>query len=884
MQSLQFQLEASDRSYARLSQAHKSQRRPSRSAFVGIIDYTKGLAITATLRSTRARTTSATTATPTGTTLLPTRAAITLRTLAGLIANRSIDPIEIRLLGNIIALFVEVFFLFARRCLDLSSASTRHTSFSTRTIGSSLRRIGQTELRSLFTKNCLPRELDAVALDRQHLHQDLIALTKLVLDLFHAMLCDLRDVQQAVRSREDLDKRAELGQTNHFAQIRLTNLRNSSQVSNHLDRARQTISIARSHIHSARIVNVDLHTGRIDDAPNHLAARSDQVTDLIGRNLQCVNPRSKLGLLFIRTSDRRIHRIQQRQPSTTSLLKGLTHDLWRDSHDLDVHLQCRNTLASTSHLEVHITIVILSARNIGENGILIALLHQPHSHTGNRSLNRNPSLHQRQRGSAHGSHRRRSIRLQNVGDDAQSIRRLIFSWQHSLNRSRSQSAMTNLTPTNPTHPTHFSNRERREVIVQHEATLLLTLIALQPLSIVSRTQSRTHQRLRLSASEQRRTVNARQNSNLNRDLTNLVKSPVVGTNALVQNLIAEDLLAQHFVILAELLRRRGISLGQILLQLILNVLDQRIAVELRMLLRVERVLQLRTDLAGQLAEIRLVNLGRCNRTFRLPCTTDQVLNRGADLLDLAMRKLDSIDDAVFGNFLRAGLDHHNAILGPHNHDVQRTFLTLALGRVHHELIIHESNPHSSYWPMEGNVAQGKRTARTIDSEHIRIILFISGIDKRNHLRLIPKLLWKQRTDRTVDLAARQNLLLAGTTFALDKSTRNAATRVGELAVLNRQGEEVNPFLRIRRSHSRCQNYVVAACRKRRARGLLRHPTCLKFNLLATGKLNCNVLLHVASLLFSLGIWKLFERAVHSAGAKKCSSAMRLLSHKRTALI
>ncbi len=78
------------------------------------IEPVEGLAIAATLRSTRARTTPTAAATPaTRTTLLSTRPTITLRTLAALIANRSIHPIEIRLLGNILTVFVEVLIIFA---------------------------------------------------------------------------------------------------------------------------------------------------------------------------------------------------------------------------------------------------------------------------------------------------------------------------------------------------------------------------------------------------------------------------------------------------------------------------------------------------------------------------------------------------------------------------------------------------------------------------------------------------------------------------------------------------------------------------------------------------------------------------------------------------
>ena len=60
----------------------------------------------------------------------------------------------------------------------------------------------------------------------------------------------------------------------------------------------------------------------------------------------------------------------------------------------------------------------------------------------------------------------------------------------SIARER-QRAMTDLAPPNAAHAAHFANRERREVVVQHEPPLLLALVALQPLRIVGRAQRRT---------------------------------------------------------------------------------------------------------------------------------------------------------------------------------------------------------------------------------------------------------------------------------------------------------------------------------------------------------------------------------------------------------
>ena len=198
--------------------------------------------------------------------------------------------------------------------------------------------LGQSKLRSLLAQNSLARQLDPVALDRQHLHQNLVALAKFILHFLHAMLRNLRHVQQSICAWEYLHERAKLRDANHLAQVGLANLRDRSNIRNHLDRARQSIGIARSHVHPAGVIHIDLHAGRIDDPANHLAARSDQIANLVGRNLNRVDARCKLRLLFARMTDRRIHNVQKMQPALLGLGQRLAHNLRRDAHDLDVHL------------------------------------------------------------------------------------------------------------------------------------------------------------------------------------------------------------------------------------------------------------------------------------------------------------------------------------------------------------------------------------------------------------------------------------------------------------------------------------------------------------------------------------------------------------------
>src|ERR1700684_1364652 len=108
------------------------------------------------------------------------------------------------------------------------------------------------------------------------------------------MLGNLTDVEQSVGAGKDLDKRTELSQANDLAQVGLPYFWNGGEVADHGQRFLQTIFVARGNIHAAGIVDINLDPSGFNDAANRLAARSDQITNLIRRYLQGVDLGSEL--------------------------------------------------------------------------------------------------------------------------------------------------------------------------------------------------------------------------------------------------------------------------------------------------------------------------------------------------------------------------------------------------------------------------------------------------------------------------------------------------------------------------------------------------------------------------------------------------------------
>ena len=76
-------------------------------------------------------------------------------------------------------------------------------------------------LFALLAQNSLAREANFVALDGQHLDENLVAEFQLVADFPDALLGDLADVQQPVGAGKNFDEGAEVRQPHHLAEIGL---------------------------------------------------------------------------------------------------------------------------------------------------------------------------------------------------------------------------------------------------------------------------------------------------------------------------------------------------------------------------------------------------------------------------------------------------------------------------------------------------------------------------------------------------------------------------------------------------------------------------------------------------------------------------------------
>ena len=120
-------------------------------------------------------------------------------------------------------------------------------------------------------------------------------------------------------------------------------------------------------------------------------------------------------------------------------------------------------------------------------------------------------------------------------------------------------------------------------------------------------------------------------------------------------------LAQMLVVGAELLLRGRIVGGKLRSQLVLDLLDQRIALGLAVGLGVESILQAIADLGLELRVIGFVELRGGKGALGLAGLGNQLIDGSDDLLDLFVGEFDGGKNDFFRLFLGAGLDHHDAV-------------------------------------------------------------------------------------------------------------------------------------------------------------------------------------------------------------------------------
>src|SRR5580704_13132957 len=187
------------------------------------------------------------------------------------------------------------------------------------------------------------------------------------------MFGDFADVQEAVGAGEEFDEGAEFRKTNDFAEVGLADFGGGGDVANHLQGRIAAGAAGRENVDRAVFEDVDFDASGFDDGLDLLAAWTDEVADLVLRNLQLEEARSVGGNLRTRFAERLFHGVENLQASFFRLGQGFAHHGDADAEDLDVHLKRGDACTSTCDFEIHVAVMVFGAGDIGEDRIFLVI-------------------------------------------------------------------------------------------------------------------------------------------------------------------------------------------------------------------------------------------------------------------------------------------------------------------------------------------------------------------------------------------------------------------------------------------------------------------------------------------------------------------------------
>ena len=145
---------------------------------------------------------------------------------------------------------------------------------------------------------------------------------------------------------------------------------------------------------------------------------------------------------------------------------------------------------------------------------------------------------------------------------------------------------------------------------------------------------------------------------------------------------------------------------------------------------------------------------------------------------------------VFGEFLGFGLDHQHRSLGAGHDQVHLAGLELGGGRVEDVLAVDVADAGSADGAVERKARDRERRRGADHRRDVGVDLGVQRQHGDDDLDFIHEAIREERADRTIDQARGEDFLLAGTAFALEETTGDAARGVELLDVVDGEREEV----------------------------------------------------------------------------------------------
>ena len=392
--------------------------------------------------------------------------------------------------------------------------------------------------------------------------------------------------------------------------------------------------------------------------------------------------------------------------------------------------------------------------------------------------------------------------------------------QHRVKRAPGELAVPGVAARRGAEAADFTDRIRREVIVDHEARVAEALEPVDHLLAVLGAQGRGADRLGLAAGEQSRTVGAGQEADHRLDRANGLGVAAVDAAAVLEDGAANDLGLEllHQLQGAEVGGRiRRFEIGERFARLLASGVDRGLP-----LLLVGQLVGSVEVLADDALELGL-GVGLVFEGVELPRILGGLFGELDDpfahLPGGGVGEHHCAEHDVFRQLLGFGFDHHHGVERPGNDQVELALFDLGLGRVEDIFAVLEADAGAADRTHERNTRETQRCGRGAHGDDVGLVLTVVGQHLGDDENLVVETLGEQRPEGAVDQAAGQRFLFGRAALALEEAAGDAAGSGEFFLVVDGQREEVLSRLDVLGGSDRAQDDGFAEGRENRAVGL-----------------------------------------------------------------
>ena len=140
-------------------------------------------------------------------------------------------------------------------------------------------------------------------------------------------------------------------------------------------------------------------------------------------------------------------------------------------------------------------------------------------------------------------------------------------------------------------------------------------------------------------------------------------------------------------------------------------------------------------------------------------------------------------------------DHQHRVGGAGDDQLELGIDHLVERRIEHVFVVDEADAGGADRALERHARQRQSGGRRDHRHDVGIVLHVVRQHGGDHLGFVAPAIGEQRTDRAVDQAGDQRLLLGGPALALEIAAGNAARGVGLLLVVDGERQEIDAFAR-----------------------------------------------------------------------------------------